>query len=97
MQRVSVVGVPGSGKSTVGRLLAQAIGAPFTELDSVFHRPGWTHPDREKFRAEVAQVVAGERWVIDGNYSAVQDLVWARADAVVWLDPPRLPAPGRVR
>ena len=27
--------------------------------------------------------------MIDGNYSAVQPLVWERADTVVWLDPPR--------
>ena len=34
--------------------------------------------------------VTGERWVIDGNYtSQVKDLVWARADTVVWLDLPR--------
>ncbi len=91
-----MVGVPGSGKSTFGRRIADTIGAPFTELDSVFHRPGWTHPDREEFRAEVAELVAGEHWVIDGNYSAVQDLVWARADAVVWLNPPRVTASGRV-
>jgi hypothetical protein len=34
----------------------------------------------------VAEVTATEGWVIDGNYSRVLDIVWARADTVVWLD-----------
>jgi hypothetical protein len=31
---------------------------------------------------------AGEpRWVMDGNYSAVRDIVWGRCTAIAWLDP----------
>ena len=89
MRRVSVVGTSGAGKSTLGAALAARLGVDFLELDSVFHQPGWVPLPREEFRERVAVAVAGERWVIDGNYSMVRDLVWARADTVVWLDLPK--------
>ncbi len=89
MRRVSVVGTSGSGKSTLAAALAVALGADFLELDSVYHQAGWEPLPTSEFRRRVASVVAGERWVIDGNYSKVRDLVWGRADTVVWLDLPR--------
>ena len=90
MQRVSVVGTSGSGKSTLGAALAKRLGTEFLELDSVFHQPGWVPLPDEEFRRRVGDAVAGERWVVDGNYSSkVRDIVWARADTVVWLDLPK--------
>jgi adenylate kinase family enzyme len=90
MQRVSVVGTSGSGKSTLGAALAKRLGTDFLELDSVFHQPGWVPLPDEEFRRRVGEAVAGERWVIDGNYSSkVRDLIWGRADTVVWLDLPK--------
>jgi adenylate kinase family enzyme len=83
------VGNSGSGKTTLAIRLGEVLGAPHLELDSVFHQPGWEPMERAEFRRRVAQFVAGDTWVTDGNYSAVQDLIWARADTVIWLDPPR--------
>lgn len=89
MRRVSVVGVPGSGKSTVGRRLAAALDSPFVELDAVFHQPNWGELDRDEFRRRTADAITPDRWVVDGNFPAVRDLVWTEADAVIWLDLPR--------
>ena len=84
------MGTSGAGKSTLAAELARLLDAEFLELDSVFHQPGWVPLPREEFRRRIAAAVAGERWVVDGNYtSQVKDLVWARADTVVWLDLPR--------
>src|SRR3546814_17035493 len=72
-RRVSVGGVPGAGKSTVGRELARRLGSRFVELDSIHHQPGWTPLPREPFRARVAEELEADTWVVDGNYSAVQE------------------------
>jgi adenylate kinase family enzyme len=89
VQRVSVQGVPGSGKSTVGRAIAARLGVPFTELDALHWGRGWSEASTEELLALVTPLVAKERWVIDGRYrSKLGDLVIARADTVVWLDLP---------
>jgi hypothetical protein len=50
--------------------------------------PNWTMAELDVFRYRVAAQVSADHWVIDGNYSKVRDLVWGRADTVVWLDYP---------
>jgi adenylate kinase family enzyme len=89
VRRVSVVGNSGSGKSRLARELAAILGVPHLELDGVFHQPGWEPLPVQEFQRVVAARANEDGWVIDGNYSAVRPAVWARADTVVWLDPPR--------
>lgn len=88
MRRLLVVGASGVGKSTTARAAAAKLGLPYIELDALFHGPGWTR--RPTFVDDVAAIAATQAWVIDGNYSAVRELLWAAADTVVWLDLPRL-------
>ena len=89
MRRISVVGNSGSGKTTLAKAIAEALGIPRLELDSIFHQPEWQELPLAEFRAAVAEFVAGDGWVVDGNYSRVSDLIWARADTVLWIDLPR--------
>jgi adenylate kinase family enzyme len=84
-----VVGTSGSGKSTLAREVAAILGVPHLELDGVHHQPNWTPLPAEKFREVVGTAVEQDGWVIDGNYSSVSPIVWARADTVIWLDLPR--------
>jgi adenylate kinase family enzyme len=86
MQRVNVVGTSGSGKTTFGTELARRLDAPHVELDGLSWEANWVTVPTPVFRERVSAAVAAGRWVVDGNYSATRDLVWARADTVVWLD-----------
>ena len=85
LARIVVIGVTGSGKTTLGRRLARARGVPFVELDALHWGPGWTPASDEAFGRSVDRALAGERWVADGNYSQVRSHVWGRASLVVWL------------
>lgn len=79
-----------SGKTTVGRKLADALGVPFYELDAINHQAGWVELDAAELRRRVEALVAQPAWVIDGTYrSKLGDLVPAHADTVVWIDLPR--------
>ncbi len=79
----------GSGKTTFARELARRLEVPFVELDSLHWGPGWREATAEELRAQVEPIVAQDDWVIDGAYMGkLGHLVVARADVVVWLDPP---------
>lgn len=87
MNRISVVGTSGAGKTTFSGKLSEILGVPHVELDSLHWEAGWTPAPAEVFRSRVRKAVGMDRWVIDGNYSKnARGLVWERADAVVWLN-----------
>ena len=88
MERVVVVGTSCSGKTTLARQLAGVLGSPHVELDAIHWMAGWRERPVEDVRRIAVEAAAAERWVMDGNYSAVRDIVWGRATAVVWLNYP---------
>lgn len=55
------------------------------------HQPNWEPLPDAEFQAAVRPLVKQDSWVIDGNYhsTGVQDIIWTRADTIVWLDLPR--------
>lgn len=87
-RRISVVGSSGVGKTTFARCLAQKLNLRHIELDAIHWGSDWTPMPAPLFRQEVASSLGGDRWVVDGNYHLVRDLVWSRADTVIWLDFP---------
>ena len=86
MQRIHIIGTPGAGKTTLARRLAQQLQLNFIELDSLFWGPHWLPAESDVFRKRVSASVRDPRWVACGNHTSARDLVWARADTVIWLD-----------
>ena len=95
-QRIVVQGPSGSGKTTLAKTIANSLGFPYLELDSVFHQANWTPLDEVAFRGVVSSFADQPQWVSDGNYGAVRDLLWRRADVIVFIDLPKWQVMARI-
>lgn len=83
--RMLVAGPSGSGKSVLARRIESITGLPYTELDSLFHGPGWT--ELPGFAGAVDTLTLRPRWTTEWQYTTqLGDLLPSRADTVVWLD-----------
>lgn len=84
--RINIIGTSGSGKTTIGRRLAEILESPFIEMDAIFWGPNWSAPEDKEFFPRLEKALEGNSWVLDGGYSRTTPIKWARVEAVVWID-----------
>lgn len=87
-ERIVIIGNSATGKTTLAREITARLQCPHIERDALQWGAGWTAVSDDVFRARVAEAVEGDRWVADGNFSRVREVVWGRADTLLWLDYP---------
>jgi adenylate kinase family enzyme len=87
-QRIVVIGTTSSGKSTLAEQLSRTLGLTYIELDALYWERHWKPASLEDFRARVETATRSPSWAVAGNYHVVRDLIWPRAEAVIWLDYP---------
>jgi adenylate kinase family enzyme len=87
-QRIVVTGTTSSGKSTLAEQIAKRFDFCLIELDALHWEPNWTEAPLEVFRERVRKATQAPGWVVAGNYHAVRDLIWPKAEVIIWLDFP---------
>lgn len=88
MRRVMMIGPCGSGKSTLARELAPRMGLPLIHMDQLGWQEGWVETSKADLHSRLADAVAGEEWLIEGNYGSTLGPRLERADTVIYLDFP---------
>jgi len=66
--RIMVIGSNGSGKSTLSKGLAAITGLPLVHLDAEYWLPDLTRPPDDWWRQRNLELVAEEKWILDGNF-----------------------------
>ena len=88
MKKVLIIGCPGGGKSSFARELHRRTSLPLCHLDMLFWNADKTTVSRETLCERVREVIGGDEWIIDGNYSATLPMRLEACDTVFFLDMP---------
>ena len=86
--RICIIGPSNSGKSTLANAIGAARGLTVVHLDQLFHLPGtdWQPRPFDAFVTLHDAAIAGDRWVMDGNYSRTYSQRFARATGLILID-----------
>ena len=88
MKKIIIIGCPGAGKTTFAEKLCHKTGLPLVYLDAIWHRADRSHVSREEFDRLLGEILSGEEWIIDGNYSRTLERRLLACDTVVLFDLP---------
>ena len=81
--KIVLLGIPGAGKTTLAKKMANELSIPHIEADQIF----WSGKD---LRSEVSKLIQENSWIYEGHISKVSDLVLPLADKVIHLDTPEI-------
>jgi adenylate kinase family enzyme len=88
MQKIIVIGCPGSGKSTFSRKLSKITNIPLYHLDMLFWNADKTTVEKSVFLERLGEALKKDSWIIDGNYISTMERRIIECDTVIFLDYP---------
>ena len=86
MNKIIVIGCPGSGKSTFSRALHKKTNIPLYHLDMMYWNGDKTTVRKEEFLKRLIEALQKDSWIIDGNYSSTMEMRLKSCDTVIFLD-----------
>lgn len=86
MNKVMIIGCPGSGKSTFARNLHKKTHLPLYYLDMLWHKPDRTTISRDEFDLLLKEIIIKDHWIIDGNYSRTLEIRCEYCDSIFFLN-----------
>ena len=86
IQKIAIIGGPGTGKSTLAKNLGKEMKLPVYHIDGIHHLKNWEIRPTQERDAIISEKVKEPKWIIDGTYKATLEERVINADLVIFLD-----------
>lgn len=86
IQKIAIIGGPGTGKSTLAKNLGKEMKLPVYHIDGIHHLKNWEIRPTQERDSIISEKVKEPKWVIDGTYKATLEERVINADLIIFLD-----------
>jgi len=86
IKRISIIGGPGTGKSTLAKNLGKELNLPIYHIDGIHHLENWEIRDKKERDKIILEKVEKEKWIIDGTYRSTLNARVKKSDMIIYLD-----------
>lgn len=89
IQRIMIIGRPGSGKSTFSAWFSKELNIPVFHLDKYFFEKNWVERNYQEFLSSQNEMISNPSWIIDGNSTKSYEMRYKYADLCLYFNFPR--------
>lgn len=86
LNRISIVGGPGTGKTTLAYNLAKEYDLPICHLDAIQNLNGWKKRDKKERDEIILSKINEDKWIIDGTYKTTLEARIEKSDLIIFLN-----------
>ena len=85
VKKISIIGGPGTGKSTLANNIGQELNLPVYHLDAIHHLENWQVRDKDERDRIILEKIKESKWVMDGTYKSTLKNKIENSDMVIFL------------